>query len=83
MHLIRNILYGLGTGLIIIGFLMIVYGEIRLNTPYEGCFGNECSSPEWIYSNSTVPSIIAYSGLAMMIVGGVCIVIGKKIRNNS
>ncbi len=78
MQRTKIILYGLGIGLIIAGVLMIVYGEIRLNIPYEGCFGNECSSPEWILETSTIPTIIAYSGLVVMIAGGICIIIGRK-----
>jgi hypothetical protein len=78
MNRIKVILYGLGIGLIIAGFLIALYEEIGLSTPYN-CNVSGCNfSPEWIYQNITIPQIIAYSGLALMIAGGVCIITGRK-----
>jgi hypothetical protein len=69
--------------LIIAGFLIALYEEISLSTPYN-CNVYGCNfSPEWEYQNITIPHVIAYSGLALMIAGGVCIIIGrKKIKYN-
>jgi energy-converting hydrogenase Eha subunit E len=78
MHRTKIILYGVGIALIITGFLMIVYGEIRLNTAYN-CIPMGCTtSPDWIYDTVTIPSIITYSGIVVMIVGVICIIIGRK-----
>jgi hypothetical protein len=78
MNWVKIILYSLGIGLIIAGFLIVLYEEINLNVMYS-CSVYGCNfSPEWIYANYTIPQIIAYSGLALMIAGGVCIIIGRK-----
>jgi hypothetical protein len=78
MHQTKTILCCLGIVLIIVGFVMIVYGESRLNVAYM-CPSNGCNfSPEIIYQIYTIPTIIVYSGLAMIIVGGICIIIGRR-----
>jgi len=73
MNRTKIILYCVGMVLIIIGFSVMIYGEIRLNTAYEGCFKIPCGIPD--------ESWIVYSGLGLMIAGGICIVIGKRIGN--
>ncbi|MGB6463919.1 MAG: hypothetical protein WBF38_06830 [Nitrosotalea sp.] len=82
MRLTKNVLYGIGICLIVAGFLMVVFGEIPLNAVYH-CPANSCNfSPQWIYQNIIIPTIIVYSGLAVMIAGGIFIIVGKKARHS-
>jgi hypothetical protein len=73
MNRTKIILYGVGMVLIITGIPVLIYGEIRINTPYEGCSKIPCDLPD--------ESWIVYSGLGLIIAGGICIVIGKRIGN--
>jgi hypothetical protein len=65
--------------LIILGFLLIVFGENGLNTAIM-CPANGCP-PDVVYHTYETPHAMVNFGIGLLIAGGIGITIGKKITN--